>query len=59
MVALDYGCGGHSEAAVVPAPQQPVPPVLDEFTVEPMPLHPDPDSGSVTETDPAEELGYT
>jgi len=59
VVALDYGCGGHSEAAVVPAPQQPVPPVLDEFTVEPMPLHPDPDSGSVTETDPAEELGYT
>ncbi|QMU67498.1 DUF3027 domain-containing protein [Streptacidiphilus sp. P02-A3a] len=59
VVALDYGCGGHSEAAVVPTPQPPAPPVLDEFTVEPMPLHPDPDSGSVTETDPAEELGYT
>ena len=59
VVALDYGCGGHSEAAVVPTPQPPVPPVLDEFTVEPMPLHPDPDSGSVTETDPAEELGHS
>jgi len=59
VVALDYGCGGHSEAAVVPAAQPPAPPVLDEFTVEPMPLHPDLDSGSVTETDPAEELGYT
>ena len=59
VVALDYGCGGHSEAAVVPAPQQPAPPVLDEFTVEPMPLHPDLDGGSVTETDPAEELGHS
>jgi len=59
VVALDYGCGGHSEAAVVPAPQPPVPPVLDEFTVEPMPLHPDPHRGSVTETDPAEELGHS
>ncbi|MBC3842874.1 DUF3027 domain-containing protein [Streptacidiphilus sp. 4-A2] len=59
VVALDYGCGGHSEAAVVPAAQPPAEPVLDEFTVEPMPLHPDPDSGSVTETDPAEELGHS
>jgi Protein of unknown function (DUF3027) len=59
VVALSYGCGGHSEAAVMPTPPQPVPPVLDEFTVEPMPLHPDRDGGSVTESDPAEELGHS
>ncbi|MEZ0093903.1 DUF3027 domain-containing protein [Streptacidiphilus sp. EB129] len=59
VVALDYGCGGHSEAAVMPAPQQPAPPVLDEFTVESFPLHPDPNSGSVAESDQDEELGHS
>jgi hypothetical protein len=59
VVAFDYGCGGHSEAAVMPAPPQPPPPVLDEFTVESFPLHPDRNSGSVAETDPAEELGHS
>ena len=59
IVALDYGCGGHSEAAVMPTPPQPPPPVLDEFTVESFPLHPDRDSGSVVESDPAEDLGHS
>ena len=59
VVALNYGCGGHSEAAVMPAPQQPAPPVLDEFSVEPMPLHPDQHSGSVADTDLDEELGHS
>ncbi|GAA2061898.1 DUF3027 domain-containing protein [Streptomyces albiaxialis] len=30
VVSLAYGCGGHSEAAVMPRPPQPPPPVLDE-----------------------------
>ena len=59
VVALDYGCGGHSEAAVVPAAVPPVPPVLDEFADEDFPLHPDRNSGSVATDDPAEELGHS
>jgi hypothetical protein len=59
VVALDYGCGGHSEAAVMPAPVQPSPPVLDEFSTEEFPLHPDRDSGSVAVDAPAEELGHS
>ena len=59
VVALNYGCGGHSEAAVLPAPPQPVPPVLDEFAVEPMPLHPDREGGSVGSADQDEELGHS
>jgi hypothetical protein len=31
LVSLGYGCGAHSEAAVMPGPQQPAPMVLDEF----------------------------
>jgi hypothetical protein len=30
VVSLAYGCGGHSEAAVVPKTPQPPPPVIDE-----------------------------
>lgn len=30
VVSLSYGCGGHSEAAVMPQPPKPPPPVLDE-----------------------------
>jgi hypothetical protein len=39
LVSLGYGCGGHSEAAVMPKPPQPAPMVLDEFhETEPLPL---------------------
>jgi hypothetical protein len=38
VVSLAYGCGGHSEAAVMPKPPQPAPPVIDETRVDPMPL---------------------
>jgi hypothetical protein len=31
LVSLGYGCGAHSEAAVMPGPPQPAPMVLDEF----------------------------
>lgn len=30
VVSYSYGCGGHSEAAVMPQPPKPPPPVLDE-----------------------------
>jgi hypothetical protein len=61
VVSLSYGCGGHSEAAVMPKPPQPPPPVLDETRVEPMPLHPTDDSGSVDAGPPLEdeELGHS
>lgn len=63
MVSLTYGCGGHSEAAVMPAPPRPAPPRLDETRVDPFPLRPSPDSGSVSvgaeETDAEADLGHS
>jgi hypothetical protein len=38
VVSLAYGCGAHSEAAVMPSPPRPVPPVLDETRVDPLAL---------------------
>jgi hypothetical protein len=67
MVSLAYGCGAHSEAAVMPAPPHPVPMVLDEFhDTEPMPLHPDrhasvdvdPDTADA-DTLPEDDLGHS
>ncbi|KUN91341.1 DUF3027 domain-containing protein [Streptomyces caeruleatus] len=48
VVSLTYGCGGHSEAAVMPKPPRPAPPVIDETRVDPFPLRPAADSGSVS-----------
>ncbi|MFI1423077.1 DUF3027 domain-containing protein [Streptomyces sp. NPDC020731] len=61
VVSLAYGCGGHSEAAVMPKPPQPAPPVIDETRVDPFPLRPSPDSGSVpaTEDTSSAELGHS
>ncbi|MFF8032581.1 MULTISPECIES: DUF3027 domain-containing protein [unclassified Streptomyces] len=61
VVSLAYGCGGHSEAAVMPRPPQPAPPVIDETRVDPFPLRPAPDSGSVpaTEDETTAELGHS
>ncbi|MEU9570145.1 DUF3027 domain-containing protein [Streptomyces massasporeus] len=61
LVSLAYGCGGHSEAAVMPRPPQPPAPVIDETRVDPFPLRPSSDSGSVTPTADAdtEELGHS
>ncbi|TWV40827.1 DUF3027 domain-containing protein [Streptomyces misionensis] len=61
VVSLAYGCGGHSEAAVMPKPPQPAAPVIDETRVEPFPLHPARDSGSVPEETDEEtaELGHS
>lgn len=37
VVSLGYGCGGHSEAAVMPRTPQPPPPRLDETSPDPLP----------------------
>ena len=59
VVSLTFGCGGHSEAAVMPKPPRPAPPVIDETKVYPLPLHPDRTGGSVEDAGPEEELGHS
>ncbi|MFA3839311.1 MULTISPECIES: DUF3027 domain-containing protein [Streptomyces] len=60
VVSLAYGCGGHSEAAVMPKPPRPAPHVIDETRVDPFPLRPAADSGSVpTIPDGTEDLGHS
>ncbi|MER7468938.1 DUF3027 domain-containing protein [Streptomyces sp. NPDC097981] len=60
LVSLSYGCGGHSEAAVMPKPLRPAPPVLDSMASDEFPLRPAPDTGSVPSTElPAEDLGHS
>ncbi|MFC9494483.1 DUF3027 domain-containing protein [Streptomyces sp. NPDC056982] len=60
VVSLAYGCGGHSEAAVMPKPPRPAPHVIDETRVDPFPLRPAADSGSVpTMPDGTEDLGHS
>ncbi|WP_069769466.1 MULTISPECIES: DUF3027 domain-containing protein [unclassified Streptomyces] len=61
VVSLAYGCGGHSEAAVMPTPPRPAPPVIDETRVDPFPLRPAADSGSVpvVSDEDAAELGHS
>lgn len=48
VVSLSYGCGGHSEAAVMPKPPQPPVPVFDSLAPDVFPLHPERE-GSVPE----------
>lgn len=59
VVSLAYGCGAHSEAAVMPKPPRPAPPVLDETKVDLLRLRPDRTGGSVEDTGPAEEFGHS
>ncbi|MGX2995425.1 DUF3027 domain-containing protein [Streptomyces sp. JNUCC 64] len=59
LVSLAYGCGAHSEAAVVPRSNGVRSPVLDETAVEVFPLHPTADAGSVPLSTPAEDLGHS
>ncbi|MET9606362.1 DUF3027 domain-containing protein [Streptomyces sp. NPDC006512] len=60
LVSLSYGCGGHSEAAVMPKPLRPAPPVLDSMATDEFPLRPPTDSGSVPVTDvAASDLGHS
>ena len=63
VVSLDHGCGGHSEAAVVPASAEAVAPVVDEVgydVLDVISLRPhDHAPGSVDEVEPAEDLGHS
>lgn len=62
VVSLSYGCGGHSEAAVMPKPPRPAPPVLDSMSPDEFPLRPAPDSGSVpdhVDTASPDDLGHS
>ncbi|MFC7306357.1 DUF3027 domain-containing protein [Streptomyces monticola] len=61
VVSLAYGCGGHSEAAVMPKPPRAAPHVLDSVNVDPMPLRPAADSGSVSvdSEDASDDLGHS
>jgi hypothetical protein len=58
-VAVDHGCGAHSEAVVVPAAPAPPPPLLDEHGIDVVggPLGHEP--GSVSDADTAEPLGHS
>jgi hypothetical protein len=60
LVSLAYGCGGHSEAAVMPKTPHPAPMVLDDLhDTEPLPLHPARES-LVEEAEPSEDdLGHS
>ncbi|WP_282694795.1 DUF3027 domain-containing protein [Streptomyces sp. CC208A] len=60
VVSLAYGCGGHSEAAVMPTPPRPAEPVLDSMAVDELPLRPPTDSGSTTPPDTTTaDLGHS
>ncbi|MGW5275056.1 DUF3027 domain-containing protein [Streptomyces sp. NPDC004044] len=61
VVSLSYGCGGHSEAAVMPKPPKPAPHALDTMQVDEYLLRPARDGGSVpAEPDaPSEDLGHS
>lgn len=59
VVSLGFGCGGHSEAAVMPKPPRPAEHVIDETKVDPFPLRPSADSGSVEPNAPEEVLGHS
>ncbi|MFJ1749829.1 DUF3027 domain-containing protein [Streptomyces sp. NPDC088116] len=61
VVSLAYGCGGHSEAAVMPKPPRPPQPVHDSMATDAFPLRPPRDSGSVLTgaADESEDLGHS
>ncbi|MEU2156494.1 DUF3027 domain-containing protein [Streptomyces sp. NPDC019396] len=62
VVSLAYGCGAHSEAAVMPKPPRPAAPVLDSMRADEFPLRPAPDSGSVpdhADTASPDDLGHS
>ncbi|MBR7675806.1 DUF3027 domain-containing protein, partial [Streptomyces daliensis] len=46
VVSLAFGCGGHSEAAVMPRPPQPPPHVIDETLADDFTLHDTPSRGA-------------
>ncbi|WP_424212465.1 DUF3027 domain-containing protein [Streptomyces sp. BI20] len=62
LVSLTYGCGGHSEAAVMPKPPRPAEPVHDSMTADAFPLRPAADTGSVpvgAQSETEADLGHS
>jgi hypothetical protein len=63
VVAADYGCGAHSEAAVVPAAPAVAGPVVDDVGYDILSVRPvavaEHQPGSVDDTAPAEDLGHS
>ncbi|MER5885129.1 DUF3027 domain-containing protein [Streptomyces sp. NPDC001941] len=60
VVSLTYGCGGHSEAAVMPKPSGPSEPVMDSMTADAFPLRPSPENSLPETDDPASaDLGHS
>jgi hypothetical protein len=59
VVAVDHGCGAHSQAVVIPSSPQPVPTSEAEsgYDVVGGPLGHEP--GSVSDAEPAEQLGHS
>lgn len=57
VVSLSYGCGGHSEAAVMPRPPRPAPPVIDETRVDVLPLREADEAAAEPESE--EDLGHS
>jgi hypothetical protein len=65
VVAVDHGCGAHSEAVVIPASPPPPPPLIDESSYDVVaelevvggPLGHEP--GSVSDTEAGEPLGHS
>jgi hypothetical protein len=60
VVAIDHGCGAHSEIAVVPGPVEVTAPLIDEIAYDVIALRPAPHPpGSVDDAAPAEDLGHS
>lgn len=60
VVSYDHGCGAHSEAAVLPAPVEFMPPVVDEVGYDVIALRPvEHAPGSVDDAADAEDLGHS
>jgi hypothetical protein len=59
VVAVDHGCGAHSEAIVLPTSPAPAPPLVDESGIDVVcgPLGHEP--GSVSDGDTAEPFGHS
>jgi hypothetical protein len=59
VVAVDHGCGAHSEAVLMPASPPPAPPLVDEYGIDVVggPLGHEP--GSVGDADNPEPLGHS
>lgn len=59
VVAVDHGCGAHSQAIVVPVAPAPPPPLIDEAGYDVVGGPVGHEAGSVSDAEPAEPLGHS